>query len=395
MSSGSSGAVVLAVIALFDAGARVALADPGAEYRETLLGTAALPIGVLADPRRPRAYVAVSGGDAPQLFYSRRIGLFGSRRVIWVKPSSRNLAPAVEAVLAVVRHAHQVRLVRLLERVHRDALGGLQQLGGEILVLELQLPATGEDVEGVRDAASGAQAGAHRAAGRGRRGEVPLGIEGDGIKWEETVSENREPFLQNNRVDLVIASYSITDDRREVVGQAGPYYVTGQQLLVRSEDAEDITSPEDTEGKKVCSVTGSTSLQRMEDEYGASPVPFATYSECVDQLENGTVDAVTTDGAILLGYAAENPDELEVVGEPFSEERYGVGYNKDATEMCQWITDTLQAAMDDGTWAEAFEATLGESGVETPEPPAMAEVESNAKKSSRGLMGIILNLGGR
>jgi glutamate transport system substrate-binding protein len=198
-----------------------------------------------------------------------------------------------------------------------------------------------------------------------------LGIEDDGINWEETVSENREPFLQNNRVDLVIASYSITDERREVVGQAGPYYVTGQQLLVREDDAETITSPEDTEGKKVCSVTGSTSLQRMEDEYGASPVPFATYSECVDQLENGTVDAVTTDGAILLGYAAENPDELEVVAEPFSEERYGVGYNKDAAEMCQFITDTLQAAMDDGTWAEAFEATLGESGVETPEPPAM------------------------
>ncbi len=205
----------------------------------------------------------------------------------------------------------------------------------------------------------------------GRILAAALGIEDDGIKWEETVSENREPFLENNRVDLVIASYSITDERREVVGQAGPYYVTGQQLLVREEDAESITSPEDTEGKKVCSVTGSTSLQRMEDEYGASPVPFATYSECVDQLENGTVDAVTTDGAILLGYAAENPDELEVVAEPFSEERYGVGYNKDAAEMCQFITDTLQAAMDDGTWAEAFEATLGESGVETPEPPAM------------------------
>jgi glutamate transport system substrate-binding protein len=198
-----------------------------------------------------------------------------------------------------------------------------------------------------------------------------LGIAPEDIEWVETVSENREPFLQNNRVDLVIASYSITDERRQVVGQAGPYYVTGQQLLVREEDKEKITAPEDTKGLKVCSVTGSTSLQRMEDEYGASPVPFATYSECVDQLENGTVDAVTTDGAILLGYAAENPDELEVVGEPFSEERYGIGYNKDETEMCQFITDSLQKAMDDGTWAEAFEATLGESGVETPEPPAM------------------------
>jgi glutamate transport system substrate-binding protein len=205
----------------------------------------------------------------------------------------------------------------------------------------------------------------------GRILAAALGIAAEDIDWVETVSDNREPFLQKGTVDMVIASYSITDERREVVGQAGPYYVTGQQLLVREVDKDSITSPEDTEGLKVCSVTGSTSLERMVQDYGADPVPFSTYSECVDQLENGTVDAVTTDGAILLGYAADNPDELEVVGEPFSEERYGVGYNKDEAEMCQFITDTLQSAMDDGTWAEAFEETLGESGVETPEPPAM------------------------
>ncbi len=196
-----------------------------------------------------------------------------------------------------------------------------------------------------------------------------LGIDDSGINWKQTVSDNREPFLQDGTVDIVIASYSITDDRRSVVGQAGPYYVTGQQLLVREEDKDSITKPEDTKGKKVCSVTGSTSLQRMEDDYGASPVPFDTYSECVDQLEKGTVDAVTTDGAILLGYAAENPDKLEVVGEPFSEERYGIGYSKGDSAMCQFLTDTIKASYDDGTWADAFKATLGESGVDTPEPP--------------------------
>ena len=77
--------------------------------------------------------------------------------------------------------------------------------------------------------------------------------------------------------------------------------------------------------------------------------------------------------AAVLGYAAENPDELKVVVDPFSEERYGVGYSLDKPEMCQWIVDTLTAAQDDGTWGEAFEATLGQSGVETPEPPAMDE----------------------
>jgi glutamate transport system substrate-binding protein len=198
-----------------------------------------------------------------------------------------------------------------------------------------------------------------------------LGIEDDGIEWVETISDNRETFIQNEKVDLVIASYSITDERRQEVGQAGPYYVTGQQLLVREEDKESITTPEDTEGKKVCSVTGSTSLDRMVDEYGSEPVPFDTYSECVDQLVDGSVDAVTTDGAILLGYAADDPDELEVVGEPFSEERYGIGYQKDDAEMCEFLNETIEASFEDGTWAEAFEGTLGESGVETPEQPEL------------------------
>lgn len=195
-----------------------------------------------------------------------------------------------------------------------------------------------------------------------------LGIAPDDITWKETISDNREPFLQQGEVDLVIASYSITDERREVVGQAGPYYVTGQQLLVGKDS--DIASLDDVKGKEVCSVTGSTSLDNIKAE-GASPRGFDTYSECVDQVLDGTVDAMTTDGAILLGYAAEHPDDLKVVVEPFSEERYGVGYSPDHPEMCEWITDTIEDAEDDGTWGDAFAATLGKSGVDTPEPPEM------------------------
>jgi len=197
-----------------------------------------------------------------------------------------------------------------------------------------------------------------------------LGIAPEDITWKETISDNREPFLEEGEVDLVIASYSITDERRQVVGQAGPYYVTGQQLLVASDS--DIESLDDVKGKEVCSVTGSTSLDNIKAE-GAKPRGFDTYSECVDQVLSGTVDAMTTDGAILLGYAAEHPDELKVVVDPFSEERYGVGYSKDKPEMCQWIVDTLTEAEEDGDWAKASEATLGQSGVDTPEPPAMDE----------------------
>lgn len=198
-----------------------------------------------------------------------------------------------------------------------------------------------------------------------------LGIKASDIQWVQTVSDNRESFLQDGTVDLVIASYSITDDRRKVVGQAGPYYVTGQQLLVRKDDADRIKGPEDLKDIKVCSVEGSTSLARVQDQYGAKPVPFATYSECVDQLKNKTVDAVTTDGAILLGYAAQDPDNLAVVGDAFSEERYGIGYKLGAAGMCDFLNKTLQASFDDGTWSDAFKSTLGESGVDTPDKPTL------------------------
>ena len=198
-----------------------------------------------------------------------------------------------------------------------------------------------------------------------------LGIDPEDITWKETISDNREPFLQDGEVDLVIASYSITDERRQVVGQAGPYYVTGQQLLVESDsDIKSVDGPQGQGGL----LGHRLHLARQHQGRGrqaasaSTPTPSAS-TRCSD----GTVDAMTTDGAILLGYAAENPDELKVVGEPFSEERYGVGYCLDNPEMCQWITDTLKKAEDDGDWDKAFEATLGKSGVETPEPPAMDE----------------------
>jgi len=193
------------------------------------------------------------------------------------------------------------------------------------------------------------------------------------VKYVETISDNREPFLEDGTVDLVLASYSITDERRAVVGQAGPYLVTGQQLLVAADS--DVESVADVEGEEVCSVTGSTSLETIEAE-GAKPVGFDTYSECVEKVLDGTISAMTTDGTILAGYAAQNEGELKVVGEEFSEENIGVGYSQDYPEMCQWIVDTITAAHEDGTYEEAFKATLGPSGIDVPEFPEMDACES-------------------
>lgn len=188
------------------------------------------------------------------------------------------------------------------------------------------------------------------------------------VNWVETISDNREPFLQSGKVDLVLASYSITDDRRKVVGQTGPYFITGQQVLVPADS--DVESIDDLKGEEVCSVTGSTSIDRI-NEAGAKGVGYDSYSECVQKVLDGTVSAMSTDGSILAGFAAQNEGELKVVGDEFSEERIGVGYSQDEPEMCEWINSVLTEAFDDGSWAEAFELTLGPSGVETPEPPAL------------------------
>jgi glutamate transport system substrate-binding protein len=195
----------------------------------------------------------------------------------------------------------------------------------------------------------------------------------DAVKWEETISDNREPYLQEGRVDLVLATYSITEERRAIVGQTGPYLVTGQQILVKEDS--DVQGKEDLQGEEVCSAVGSTSIENVEAE-GMVPAAAPDYSQCVEDVLNGTVEAMSTDGAILLGYAAENPGEMKVVGPEFSEERIGVGYPKEETEMCEWINGVIQGSYDDGSWAEAFEATLGEGGAETPEPPELDECQA-------------------
>ncbi|PWN01272.1 glutamate ABC transporter [Nocardioides silvaticus] len=194
--------------------------------------------------------------------------------------------------------------------------------------------------------------------------------ESDSVTWTEATSEQRETFLQDGVVDLVAASYSITDERRELVGQAGPYMLTGQQVLVPADS--DVESIADLQGEEVCAQEGSTSLENIEAE-GAVGVPSASYAQCAEDVVNGTVPAMSTDGSILLGLAAQYDGEVKVVGPEFSEERIGIGYSKDYPEMCQWINDVLTEAFEDGTWEESFNAHLGAEGEEAPEPPALDE----------------------
>ncbi|MBG6223799.1 glutamate transport system substrate-binding protein [Arthrobacter sp. CAN_A2] len=205
-----------------------------------------------------------------------------------------------------------------------------------------------------------------------------LGVSEENIEFVEAPSANRENLLSNNQVDMIFATYSITDTRKETVDFAGPYFVAGQDLLVPTDS--DIMGPEDLEGKNLCSVTGSTSAQKIKDQYpGVQLVEQPGYAECVTAMGGGQIDAVTTDDIILAGLAAQesNAGKFKVVGNTFSEEKYGVGLPK-GSDRCEDINAAITKMIDDGAWEEAITSNTegadytfnAELNPPTPEPCA-------------------------
>jgi glutamate transport system substrate-binding protein len=198
-----------------------------------------------------------------------------------------------------------------------------------------------------------------------------LGFSPDRIRYSVVQSAAREDSIARGDVDYYVGTYTINDKRKQRVSFAGPYFVAGQGLLVRKDDTA-ITGPQALAGHKVCSVTGSTPLQRVQQQRLTEPadiVSFQTYTQCVEQLRNRQVDAVTTDDAILKGYAAQSPDELKVVGQPFSTEPYGAGLAHDDAALRGKINDILQQSFTDGSWQRIYDATLGRSGSPAGPPP--------------------------
>jgi glutamate transport system substrate-binding protein len=199
-----------------------------------------------------------------------------------------------------------------------------------------------------------------------------LGYTPDKIEWKEAVSAQRENLIDNDQVDFVAATYSITDARKERIDFAGPYLITGQSLLVKA-DNTDITGKDSlANNKKLCSVKGSTPAQKIKDEFPSVQLQeYPNYSACIEALKNGAVDAVTTDEVILAGFAAQSPGTFKVVGDTFSVEKYGIGLKKGDTELQTKINDALTKMEADGAWATAFEKNLGPAGIATPAPPAI------------------------
>lgn len=203
-----------------------------------------------------------------------------------------------------------------------------------------------------------------------------LGLKADQIEFSEAPSAVREQVIEQGTVDIVVATYTINDTRKQRISFAGPYYEAGQTILVRSNEA-DIKGPDSfkTTNKKVCSVTNSTpatNIKKYLTNEGQQLVLFDTYQKCIDALNQNTVDAVTTDNVILLGFISKNEGKFKIAGDNFTKEPYGIGLKKDDTDFRNFINDTLEKADKSGDYKKAWDSTAGKiEGAKLPAMPAI------------------------
>ncbi|MFJ4876136.1 glutamate ABC transporter substrate-binding protein [Streptomyces sp. NPDC088745] len=203
-----------------------------------------------------------------------------------------------------------------------------------------------------------------------------LGYTEDKIEFKQAPSAERENLISNGDVKFVAGTYTINDKRKAKVDFAGPYFMAHQDLLVRADD-NTITKVEDLNSKKLCSVTGSTSAQNVKEKLApkADLQTLGGYSECLNGLENKTVDALTTDSTILAGYAAqkENQGKFKLVGLKLSDEPYGIGLKKGDKDLQGKINAALEKMQKDGSWQKAVDANLGPANYKADPAPAITE----------------------
>ncbi|WP_243717054.1 glutamate ABC transporter substrate-binding protein [Actinomadura darangshiensis] len=182
---------------------------------------------------------------------------------------------------------------------------------------------------------------------------VRLGVARADVTFKKVTSATREKMIQDGDVDLVVASYSVTPERKVKVAFAGPYYVAHQDILVRQSDAGKIRGIDDLKGRRLCEVPGSVSFPRVHDEQGVAALPVEAdgYAGCLTDLTDGALDAVSTDDLILAGLAAKasgSGRRLTIVNAPFTDEPYGVGIRKGDVEGCEAVNKAITEMYQDG-----------------------------------------------
>jgi polar amino acid transport system substrate-binding protein len=187
------------------------------------------------------------------------------------------------------------------------------------------------------------------------------------IKFQVVDASQREKALQSGLVDLVVRTYTITCARKDIVDFSTVYYYAHQKILAAK--GSGIHSAADLSGKRVCAVSGTTSLSRL---FALNPRPtlleVSTWTDCLVLFQQGQVDAISTDDVVLAGLEAQDHLNVEVVGENMSVEPYGVGVNKENSDLVQFVNGVLEQMRDDGTWERLYDAHLRSFGP-SPGPP--------------------------
>jgi ABC-type amino acid transport substrate-binding protein len=198
-----------------------------------------------------------------------------------------------------------------------------------------------------------------------------LGVE---PKFVEAISDNRIPFLQRGTVDVILSTMTINQERDQEIDFSEPYYIARGRILVPGNS--DIAGVEDLAGNSVCTALGSTYEETLSEEAPDAELRLVdTYSECLELLQNGAVDAISTDDVILTGMIIQD-DTLQLVGDELTTEPYGAGIKDGDTEFQKFVSDTLEAAQADGRWAERYQEWIGQYTDQEAQPPEMTLEEA-------------------
>lgn len=184
------------------------------------------------------------------------------------------------------------------------------------------------------------------------------------VQFRSIPSAERENVLRTHAVDVVVRTFSITCDRLRDIDFSAPYYLAGQRVLVARNSG--INGLADLGGKKVCAAKSSTSLAAIQAA-PAKPIPVSVedWSDCLVLLQQGEVDAVSTDDVILAGMAKQDPN-LQIVGDRFTQELYGVGIPRGQEDMVRFVNSVLENVRNNGIWQQDYNTwvapVLGPSG---------------------------------
>jgi ABC-type amino acid transport substrate-binding protein len=210
----------------------------------------------------------------------------------------------------------------------------------------------------------------------GRAVAEALGVE---PRFTEAVSDNRIPFVKDGTVDLVVSTMTINEERAQEIGFTDPYFIARGRILVP--EGSEITGVDTLAGNRVCTALGSTYEDTLQEQAPEAELRLVdTYSECLELLQNGAVDAISTDDVILTGMIIQD-DSLRLVGDELTVEPYGAGFTRGDEQFAQFLNGVLEEYKSDGRWARAYEEWLGQYTGEDREPPTESVEDALAVSS--------------